>query len=57
MAFSNFLTNKTLIDGLFTDAEKGVEAGKKLPRKCSGLAESFGPNHRHNVTFFNNLNN
>ena len=37
------------------EVEKGVEAGKKLPRKFSSLAESFGANHTRDVAFFINL--
>ena len=36
--------------------EKGVEAGKKLPKKFPSLAESFGSNHIGDLAFFNKLN-
>ena len=38
------------------EVEKGVETGKKLPRKFPSLAGSFGANHTHDFAFFNNLN-
>ena len=34
------------------EVEKGVEAGKKLPRKFLRLAESFGANHTRDVAFW-----
>ena len=37
------------------EVEKGVEAGKKLPRKFSSVAESFLANHTRDFAFFNNL--
>ena len=42
--------------GTAPEAEKGVEVGKKLPRKFPSLAESFGAYRTRDVTFFNNLN-
>ena len=38
------------------EVEKGVEAGKKLPRKFLILAESFEANHTRDCSFFNNIN-
>ena len=33
------------------EVEKGVEAGKKLPRKIPSLVERFGANHTIDVEF------
>ena len=42
---------------LNSEVEKGVEAGKELPRKFLRLVESFQANHKRYVAFCEKLSN
>ena len=50
------MPQRVALKGLIgAETEKGVEVGKKLPRKFPSLAESFGANHTRNDKFCNSL--